>query len=89
MLAVGVVVDRVRLLLADHDAVAHSAARISPRLANSREASSTNSLSAISQRSSPRLQKYSKPRLLMPGSGTIAALQFPKFWMRPTRTPGV
>ncbi len=34
-------------------------------------------------------QKYSIPKHVFPGSGTIAALQLLKFWMRPTLTPGV
>ena len=30
------------------------------------------------------MQKYSSPRLLLLGSGTMSGLQFAKFWMRPT-----
>ena len=47
------------------------------------------SSSRLAQRPSPLKQKYSMPRQVVPATGTIAALQLLKFWMRPTLTPGV
>jgi hypothetical protein len=65
-----------------------SSARASPIRSTSAFPSSTRSRSVIVQSSSPSLQKYSRPRLDLPGSGTIPGLQFLKFWMRPTFTAG-
>ena len=41
------------------------------------------------QRSSPSKQKYSRPRLVLDGSGTRSGDQFLKFWTRPTLDVGL
>ena len=47
-----------------------------------------SSLSGADQSPSPSKQKYSRPRQVVPGLPIIASLQFLKFWMRPSFTPG-
>ena len=43
----------------------------------------------MDHKSSPTVQKYSKPMLVIFSSGTMCGLQFLKFWMRPMRTSGL
>ena len=60
----------------------------SPSSASSRVPSSTSSESLADQSPSPAKQKYSRPRQVVPGVPIMASLQFLKFWILPSFTPG-
>ena len=87
--AVRRVVDRVRLRHAHHGAVDDVRPRRQPELLQLLGRQRDEVVVGLVQSPSPSKQKYSMPRQVVPGSGTIARLQLLKFWIRPTFTPGV
>ena len=78
MTLIVVIVDRVGLGHSHDAAVDHLAAATRP-IVDLAPAKRQKSASGLVQKSSPSKQKYSRPRLLLGGSGTRSGDQFLKF----------